>query len=247
RVVVEEVKGFCDLPMAVGDHFFVRGGRLIVPPGKHVCLWALQSMLPLLPLKQRDLAEENDWVPHTSRICCPDPNGMVIFRIEQVAAGAPDGENPEPVADEPEPSQEEGIRRLLVKEAVCSGCRACELACNFAHTRRYGSDETRILVEKDEAKGLDRPVVCRQCGVARCVQVCSAGALSKDAHHAVMVDPERCTGCRACQKACPFHAVRFLPGRTSPLICDLCGGEPACVKRCSTGALTYGTAGRRQS
>lgn len=244
RVVVEEVKGFCDLPMAVGDYFFVRGGRLIVPSGKHVCLWALQSMMPLLPLKQRDLAEENDWVPHTSRICCPDPNGMVIYRIEEVGPeGAEAGQAD--ISPAQTTAQAEGIARLLVKESVCSGCRACELACSFAHERRYGSDASRVLVEKDESRGLDRPVVCRQCGVARCVQVCPNQALSKDAHHAVQVDPERCTGCRACEKACPFGAVRFLPGRTSPLICDLCGGEPACVKRCATGALTYGTAGRQ--
>jgi uncharacterized repeat protein (TIGR04076 family) len=236
RVVVEEIRGFCDLPMQVGDYFFVRGGRLIVPEGKHVCLWALQSLMPLLPLKQRDLAEENDWVPHTNRMCCPDPNGMVIYRIDQIPAGA---EAP------PEAPPESGIARLLVEEKLCSGCRACELACSFAHERHFSDQTSRILVQSDEAQGLDRPVVCRQCGVARCLQACPSGALTKAADHSVAVDASRCTGCRACAKACPFGAVRFVPGRTAPLICDLCGGEPECAKRCPTGALAYGIAGRR--
>ena len=33
RIVVEEIKGFCDLPMEVGDYFEVHAGRIIVPPG----------------------------------------------------------------------------------------------------------------------------------------------------------------------------------------------------------------------
>lgn len=236
RVVVEEIKGFCDLPMQVGDYFFVRGGRLVIPEGKHVCLWALQSLLPLLPLKQRTLVEENDWVPSTNRICCPDPNGLVIYRIDRL-----------PVGDEsaPETPGESGLARLLVDDRVCSGCRACELACSFAHERQFSEAGSRILVEKDEAQGLDRPRVCRQCGVARCLEACPTGALSKTAFHAVVVEESRCTGCRACAPACPFGAVRFVAGRIAPLLCDLCGGEPQCAPRCPTGALRYGVAGRQ--
>lgn len=240
RVVVEEVKGFCDLPMAVGDYFWVRGGRLIIPEGKHVCLWALQSLLPMLPLKQRALAEENDWVPHTNRMVCPDPDGMVVFRIDLVAPGSEEA----PALGTAQ-TRESGRPRLLVDERRCSGCRACELACSFAHERLFSATHSRVTVEKDEAHGLDRPVVCRQCGVARCLEACPNGALSRDTVHAVIVDEARCTGCRACQKACPFGAVRFAPGRKAPLICDLCGGDPACVKRCATGAITFGRAGRR--
>lgn len=246
RVVVEEVKGFCDLPMAVGDYFWVRGGRLIIPDGKHVCLWALQSLLPMLPLKQRALAEENDWVPHTNRMACPDPDGMVIFRIDRVAPGSEAVPDTECGADA-ESAEMSGRPRLLVDAERCSGCRACELACSFAHERAFCESRSRIRVEKDEAHGTDRPVVCRQCGVARCLEACPNGALSRDAAHAVIVDDTRCTGCRACQKACPFAAIRFVPGQRSPLICDLCGGRPACVERCATGAIAFGRAGRRSA
>jgi uncharacterized repeat protein (TIGR04076 family) len=234
RVVVEEIKGFCDLPMQVGDFFYVRGGRLIVPEGKHVCIWALQSLMPLLPLKQRDSAEENDWVPHTNRMCCPDPHGMVIYRIDRVPVGAND---PLP-ASEAKPS---GIPRMQVTESLCSGCRACELTCSFAHERQFSDTFSRIQVEKDESLGLDRPAVCRQCGVAPCVEACPRQALSKGTHHEVVVDESLCSGCRACAKACHFGAIHFRAGGKTPLICDLCGGDPQCVKRCATGAISFGT------
>jgi Fe-S-cluster-containing dehydrogenase component len=40
--------------------------------------------------------------------------------------------------------------------------------------------------------------------------------------------------------ACPFGVVVLHPETGLPLICDLCGGEPACVVRCATGAISYG-------
>ncbi len=231
-VTVEEVKGFCDLPMKVGDSFEIDGGRLIVPPGKHVCIWALQSMMPFLTVKQRKTAEVNDWIPTTSRICCPDPNGMVIYRVEAVGEGAAP----------PEP--DEGIPpRMLVNADACSGCRRCELACSFRHEGRYWPEMSRVRVNKDEASGTDVPATCRQCGTAKCVQACASGALYRDPQtKAVLLDRSRCLKCYACSKACPFAAIH--KGQDGfPLLCDLCGGNPACIEVCPTAALSFGRAG----
>ncbi len=229
RVVVDEVRGFCDLPMKVGDYFEVSGGRITIPAGKFVCMWALQSILPMLPAKQRALAEDNDWLERADRVACPDPDGMVIFRIERLGGLKPDATPPP---------------RLLVDERACAGCRACELVCSFAHERRFSAGLARIRVDKVEEDGLDRPVVCRQCGNARCVEACPSGALSRDpATRCVTVDEEACVRCGACAKACPFDAISFHPERATPLICDLCGGDPQCVKRCATGAISFGRAG----
>lgn len=226
RVVAEEVKGFCDLPVAPGDYFEIDGGRLIIPPGKHVCIWALQAMMPFLTVKQRKIAEENDWIPTTSRISCPDPNGMVTYRVDLLDAETP------------------GIpERMLVDQPACTGCRRCELACSYGHEGKYWPEMSRVRVDKDEHKGVDAPVICRQCGSAKCVQACAQGALSKDpGTKAVLLDAAKCLRCYACRTACPFGAVH-MDQQGFPLICDLCGGDPACTGVCPTGALRFGRAG----
>ncbi|MHB8757117.1 MAG: TIGR04076 family protein [Bacillota bacterium] len=258
RIVVDEIRGFCDLPMKPGDYIEVKGGRLQIPDGKFFCLWALQSLMPMIPAKQRNIIEDNDWLPDTQRMVCPDPDGQVIFRFERVPCGDSTGEpvaksgsvartptRPTAAGAQRPAGRAEPPNRLLVNEPACSGCRACELACSFAHDRVYSPDVARISVTKDEAAGLDRPVACRQCGVARCVQACPEGALTRDpATHSVVVDEDRCTGCAACAEACPFGAVRLSAATGRPLICDLCGGSPACVEQCPTGAIRYGRAGQ---
>lgn len=239
RVVVEEIKGFCDLPMRVGDYFEVRGASLTIPAGKHMCFWALQSLMPLLPLKQRDSADPNDWVPRTHRMMCPDPNGMVIYRIDRIL---PDGQTAPIDSSEPIPE------RLLVDEKVCSGCRTCELACSLKHEAAFAPELARVWVEKDEAAGIDRPHACRQCGVAPCVRACPQEALARDAAtHAVTVDRERCIGCGACVPSCPFDAIRMHPEQNIALVCDLCGGQPQCAGRCPTGALRFGRGGNQET
>ena len=45
-------------------------------------------------------------------------------------------------------------------------------------------------------------------------------------------------GCRACVAACPFGAIRYWPEDNKILKCDLCGGDPACVRYCATKILS---------
>jgi uncharacterized repeat protein (TIGR04076 family) len=79
KVIVKEIKGYCDT-IQVGDYFIVRGGKISIPEG-HFCYWALNSILPLLPAKQRKLDEPGDWMNHTWLVECPDPNGQVIMEM----------------------------------------------------------------------------------------------------------------------------------------------------------------------
>lgn len=228
RVIVEEVKGLCDLPMQPGDYFELRGGRLTMPENSYICMWALQSLMPLLPLKQRDIRDENDWVPHTHRIACPDPNGRVIFRIDRIG-------------DDGKACKADIPARLLVDESKCTGCRACELACSLHHEGCFAPELARIRLHKIESTGSDIPVACRQCGNALCVSACPHQALGRDAHtKALVLHEDACTGCGACVVACPFGALRAHPQHQKPLTCDLCGGEPRCVERCAIGALQFG-------
>lgn len=81
RVVVEEVRGKCTSGMRPGDSFVLHSGRLYIPADRHFCLYALQAVLPMLPAKQRALAD-GDWIKGADHVICPDPAGNVIMRIE---------------------------------------------------------------------------------------------------------------------------------------------------------------------
>jgi anaerobic carbon-monoxide dehydrogenase iron sulfur subunit len=236
KVVVEEVKGFCDMPLKDGDYFEVKGGKLFIPDGKYMCIWALQSILPMLPLKQRKIDEDNDWVSHTHRLSCPDPNGMVIFRVDRYdPVTRKKIENPEEKKSPPP--------RIIVNEELCTGCRACETICSFVHNGSFNGEKARIKIEKLEGEGIDRPHVCRQCGDAPCVKECPTRALSRDPiSRAIIVDESKCIGCKQCASVCPFGAISFTADFKVPMICDLCQGEPECVKRCPSGAIQFGNA-----
>jgi uncharacterized repeat protein (TIGR04076 family) len=84
RVTVERIEGRSVCGLAVGDYFeLTESSRVRIPAGRHFCLYALQSVLPLLPAKQRRLPEE-DWLEQDSLVCCPDPDERVVMRIERI-------------------------------------------------------------------------------------------------------------------------------------------------------------------
>jgi uncharacterized repeat protein (TIGR04076 family) len=84
RVTVERIEGRSVCGLQVGDYFeLTESSRVRIPEGKHFCLYALQSVLPLLPAKQRKLPE-GDWLEHESLVCCPDPEERLVMRIERI-------------------------------------------------------------------------------------------------------------------------------------------------------------------
>lgn len=84
RVTVDRIEGRSVCGLAVGDYFDVtESNRITIPPGKHFCMYALQAVMPLLPAKQRDLAD-GDWLAQDSLVCCPDPEERLIMRIERI-------------------------------------------------------------------------------------------------------------------------------------------------------------------
>jgi carbon-monoxide dehydrogenase iron sulfur subunit len=83
KVTVDRIDGYCNLPMQVGDYFYVEDSRLYIPEGKYICIWALQSMMPVFPLlSERDKLDKNHWVKKVDSFSCPDPKGLVQFRLE---------------------------------------------------------------------------------------------------------------------------------------------------------------------
>lgn len=129
------------------------------------------------------------------------------------------------------------MKRIQIDAENCSGCRFCEMICSFHHEAKFSPSPSRVRVIKEDKYGLDYPVFCHQCKPCPSVDACPTGALTKSELGVIQVDGSVCNGCGACVDACIFDAVH-LDESSKPLVCDLCGGEPLCVKRCPTGALT---------
>ncbi len=89
KVTVGKVLGTCTAapPMKRGDHFIVRDGDITIPEGGYICLWAFQSVLPLITPKERAICEhqDEDWMWRVHHVQCPDPKGRVVFKVEQTA------------------------------------------------------------------------------------------------------------------------------------------------------------------
>jgi uncharacterized repeat protein (TIGR04076 family) len=84
RVTVDRIEGRSVCGLQVGDYFEVtESSRVRIPAGRHFCLYALQSVLPLLPPKQRIL-DPDDWMERDTLVACPDPEERLIMRVERI-------------------------------------------------------------------------------------------------------------------------------------------------------------------
>ena len=90
------------------------------------------------------------------------------------------------------------------------------------------------------------PKLCNQCAEPPCVQVCPVGATFQTQDGVVLVDDERCMGCRYCIQACPYGARYLNPVTRTADKCTFCyhritkGLLPACVEVCPTEARIFG-------
>jgi len=135
----------------------------------------------------------------------------------------------------------------------CLACHSCELACALVHS---GSKDLRAAVEEDpkprkrvtvEAAGDHAlPLQCRHCENAPCVMICPTEAVRRKTDAGpVLIDSDRCIGCKLCMIVCPFGVVDLAPGGKAVIKCDQCaerveaGELPACVAACATHALQF--------
>jgi Fe-S-cluster-containing dehydrogenase component len=100
--------------------------------------------------------------------------------------------------------------------------------------------------DRDVIRTFFVPKLCNHCAHPPCVQVCPVGATFSTEDGVVLVDKERCIGCRYCIQACPYGA-RYLDPRTRTADkCTFCyhrvvkGLKPACVEVCPTEARVFG-------
>ncbi len=129
---------------------------------------------------------------------------------------------------------------LTIDHEKCTGCRLCELVCAVKHDGVSNPMRSRIRVMKWEAEGLYIPMSCQQCEDAPCLKACPVKAISRNAaFERVEIDYDLCIGCRTCVSVCPFGAMGFNPVEKKVFKCDLCDGDPQCVRFCEVKAVDY--------
>lgn len=132
-------------------------------------------------------------------------------------------------------------KMLSVDLTKCTGCRECELACSYKHHNEFNPAKSNIQVSIYTDDAFYLPMVCTQCDKPFCAAVCPTNAISAsevNGAYVVLVDDQKCVGCKMCTIACPFGAIRYMSdGHVQK--CDLCGGEPECVAFCGPKAIEF--------
>ena len=131
-------------------------------------------------------------------------------------------------------------KTLHIDYQKCTGCRLCELVCAVSHDGISNPARSRIRVMKWEAEGLYIPMSCQQCQDAPCMNVCPVKAITRDEQLGrISVDYDACIGCRSCVGVCPFGAMSFNSIDKQVFKCDLCDGDPQCVRFCEEKAVDF--------
>ncbi len=134
---------------------------------------------------------------------------------------------------------------LTIDAQKCTGCRNCELVCSVTHYGVSNPSLARIQVVKWEHLGAYIPMSCQQCEDAPCMTVCPQDAIYRnEALESVDINHDICIGCKVCVAACPFGAMRWNSRCDRVFKCNLCEGDPQCVRFCYTKAVDYVAAGR---
>lgn len=153
----------------------------------------------------------------------------------------------------------------------CIGCNSCTVACRAEHGTPAGIEYHKVkkyeVGKYPSAKMKFLPMPCMHCQEPACLKVCPTGATYKRDDGLVLIDDEKCIGCRYCVLACPYESRQFLDviqnyygNNPTPyemikqkdfekgvvVKCDFCadrlaeGRLPACVETCPAQARYFG-------
>lgn len=157
---------------------------------------------------------------------------------------------------------------MLIDLTKCMGCRGCQVACKqwnnlpsepTSYNKEFTNPQNRsaytwTLVEFHTTEYKGKPAYtftktqCLHCEEPACQSVCIAGAIKKTELGPVLINKDKCIGCRYCQVACPFHVPKYEYDKVFPkmLKCTMCadrieaGLKPACASTCPNGAILFG-------
>ncbi len=170
----------------------------------------------------------------------------------------------------PSPSVRSTVKvAKLIDISKCIGCKACQVACGewndvrdavghnvgvYDNPADLSADTWTVMrfTEYEEENGrlewLIRKDGCMHCADPGCLKACPApGAIVQYSNGIVDFIEEHCIGCGSCVTGCPFNVPRISKQDNKAYKCTLCsdrvgvGLEPACVKTCPTGAITFGS------
>ncbi len=133
---------------------------------------------------------------------------------------------------------------LMFHRKDCMGCHACEVACKQEHHLSIGPRLVRVVEKSADFF----PVYCHHCADAPCRASCPVEAIYRNEKGLVLIDSEKCIGCKECMEACPFGAMQFDDDAGTAVKCDLCaerlynGLSPACFSVCPTRCIAWGNA-----
>jgi len=149
---------------------------------------------------------------------------------------------------------------ILVDYSKCTGCRICETVCSAYNNKQkvkgkvlpgLGNPFYSNIRVYSFNPDVDIPAICAMCPDNPCINACPVPpdpktgrkALYRDDKTSVIKnDPNRCIGCGSCAEACSARGVGVivpnLETNKPEGVCNLCGGDPQCVKYCPYGALS---------
>lgn len=130
---------------------------------------------------------------------------------------------------------------LVIDPARCTGCEICESVCSMAHDDVFNPMNSRIHRVRIEPV-INTSISCVSCFNPDCVTACPLSAITKNLETGILaVDQNKCDGCGACVRECPYGAITVHTKNKKAIMCDMCestvAGEPQCVTYCPKDAI----------